>query len=730
MMRVFLFAVLILLLTTILAFSQEKVTPVEINGDEISYLQEQGSVVVKRNVILKYQDMVITSDEAEYNANTHISHIKGNVKIVRQGTTVYGQDIIYDFNTQNAQIVDMRMESPPLYGKAKEADRQGPDKYVLKDSYVTTCNLEKPHYRLTAKQIIAYPRVKVIAKNMIMKVGEIPVFYFPYYSHSLKDKSFPLEIYPGSKGDWGQYFLSRYRYHINDEQRGRIIFDWYEDRGFGKGIEHKMESKKYGQGLLNYYQLEDKLYKPENRDKLFNKYPERRTIDPKYLEDDRYKAQFFQAWKPIQNLSIKSEFNKFSDEFFMKDFFQQEYDIQPHPLSYNLIDYSFPGSSLSLLTQARANKFFSETQYLPQLRYDFYNQNLGQSGIYLQSTNTAGYLEYKYAYSGLDYDSGRTFTHNVFNYPKTLGWLYINPYVGNYSAFYSKNIFGNEDIWRVAFQSGIDMSTKLYKTYDIDLALLGTKIEKMHHVITPRINYGYLHPPTTPNSDLVQFDEIDNLTRSETVTFALDNKLQARNKEKTWDFVYFSPSIVYQVNKKDKLGILDRKGTYLSAIKSDLEIYPIEGISFNSDAEYDCAIDAFKSANLDMTVSDTKNKKYTVSFGQRYARIYDYNSDLGEYSSQSTFDLTYQLTSKLQFKNYLRYEFKEGLLEEQQYALRIDLHCWWLDVGVDIDKQRRDIGIEQSRVTDTTLWFAFVLKEFPDISIGFDQTYSGAKSSY
>jgi hypothetical protein len=252
----------------------------------------------------------------------------------------------------------------------------------------------------------------------------------------------------------------------------------------------------------------------------------------------------------------------------------------------------------------------------------------------------------------------------------------------------------------------------------------------MRHIVTPRISYAYIHPPTTPPGRLIQFDGIDGLARTETVTIALDNKLQARNKQSTWDFVYFSPSVVYQVNKKDKGGLLDKKGTYLSAIKSLLEIYPVEGLSFRNDLEYDKVVNVFKSVNLDIGLHDTKNKKYDISFGHRYARQYDYNTDVGEYSSQSTLNLEYQLTPKLRFKNYLRYEFKEGWMQEQQYALRIDLHCWWLDVGIDVDRQRRDVGLEQKRVTDKTLWFAFVLKDFPDVHIGFDHTYSGAKSSY
>jgi hypothetical protein len=179
----------------------------------------------------------------------------------------------------------------------------------------------------------------------------------------------------------------------------------------------------------------------------------------------------------------------------------------------------------------------------------------------------------------------------------------------------------------------------------------------------------------------------------------------------------------YQVNKKDKRGIFDKKGTYLDNIQSTFEAYPVAGVGLRTTSMYDCVAGAFGEGNLDLTFSDIKNKKYVVTVGQRYAREYDYDSEDATYSSQTTLGFNYQLTQKLQFRNYTRYEFKSGKFLEQQYALRQDLHCWWADFGVTVDKQREG-------VTDLTFWLTLTLKAFPDISLGFDHSYSGSKTSY
>ncbi|MDD4954801.1 MAG: LPS assembly protein LptD [Candidatus Omnitrophica bacterium] len=707
-------------------FSQEKVLPVEINGDQINYLQAEGTVFVKGHVKMKYKDMVLTADEASYNANTNIANIKGNVKIVRSDTTIYGEAVIYNFDAQTAKMVDMRMISPPIYGRAESASGEGQTKYMLEKGFVTTCDLEKPHYKLMAQQIIAYPKVKIVAKNVVMTVADIPVFYFPYLAVPFWDKSFPYQIIPGSSGDWGSYVLGRYRYHLNDRMRGRVILDWYEKRGVGAGLNNHLARGKYGEANANFYYLNDELNKPKNRSELFDKYPERQGLPDSRLPQNRYKIQLGHSWQPVEQFSTLSELNKFSDEFFMKDFFQREYDIDPHPLSYNLSAYSFPNSSLSLLTQGRANKFFSETEYLPQMQYDFFQQNLGNSNLYLTSKSTAGSLSQKFSNTNDDYNAQRIHSHNTFNYPQKFSWLNINPYVGNYSTFYSKNLNGSDNIFRSALETGIDFSVKSYKAFDVDFNFLGQDINKMRHILSPRISYNYINKPYLSKDNIysiIQFDEIDNLKRSQTVTVALDNKIQAKNAESTWDFIYFSPALVYQVDKKDARGNLDRLGTYLDTIQADLEFYPVSGVSLKGNAQYDKVVNAFREGNLDVTFSDIKNKKYSVSVGQRYVREYNYDSEDATYSSQTTLDFNYQLTKKLMFKNYTRYEFKTGKFLQQQYSLRRDLHCWWMDVGVNVDKQREG-------VTDLTFWVGFTLKDFPDLHIGFDQTYSGAKSSY
>ncbi|NQT28059.1 MAG: LPS-assembly protein LptD, partial [Candidatus Omnitrophica bacterium] len=419
------------------AFPDGETMPVVIDGDEITYLQQEGKVIAKGNVKVKSEDSEILCQEAVYDSNSNIAHIKGDVTITKGNSIIYGQDVIYNFNTHNAEMVDVKLKDPPFYGKSEEGDKIADEKYLLKKVYITTCDLEVPHYRLTAKTVTVYPGDRIIAKNMLLKVGTIPVLYIPHFTQSLKDNAFKVELIPGKDPEWGLFLLSRWRYNLNDENKGKIHIDDYEERGYGFGVTHQVESEKFGDILLNYYAISDDLYKLDGRERLGGIYPGRSGLDPKRLEDDRYKAQIAHQWEPTDNLSITSEFNKFSDQYFMGDFFEREYEVAPNTKSYNLIQYGLSNASLSLRTQVRANRFYSETEYLPQLEYNLFNQNLGSTNFYFESDSKTGFMKKRAAYSQEYNKVFRTYSHNVLSYINKIKWLHINPYVGSYSAFYS-----------------------------------------------------------------------------------------------------------------------------------------------------------------------------------------------------------------------------------------------------------------------------------------------------
>ncbi len=681
--RIFLLGIFSLLSFSIYSQERKISFPVVIDAEKVNFLQEEKKVIAQNNVKIKYEDITITSDKAIYDAENNKAYLEGNVKIVSPKGEVSVSSAEYDFEKKQAKMKKMRIEFLPFYGEAKEA-RKTKDTYLLEKSYITTCNLKNPHYRLEARKIIIYPKKRIKAKSVTLYIGKVPVFYFPYYTQSLKNKSFPFQVSGGKNKDWGYYLLTRYRYRDSENSKGRLIFDEYEKRGEGLGLTHSLKNSS-GSTLFKLYYLEDKFYK------------EKRL--PSYVPFHRYLGEFSYNFRK-DNLSATGEFSKFSDKDFKKDFFFREYEVEPHPFSYMFFDYSLTNSSLSLLFRKRANRFFEETEYLPKIEYNFYKQKIKDKlPLYFQSKTEFSNLTKRNADSSFKDESLRFYTQNIFSLSSAIKWLRIIPYTGADFTYYSKDIY-KKSRERVVFRSGVDLSTKLWRIFDANFNILGENISKLRHTITPILSYEYIHPPTTSGNQLFQFDEIDSISRKDSLYFTLENIVEAKNDKRKWTFLYFSPTLEYKIKEKNK-------GSHFDNLKIDLEVYPKRNLSLDSDFFYDFNKRVFKEANVDVGI---EGARYRVSFGHRYAR---------EESSQSTLSLYYKISPKWEFKNYLRYEFKESCFREQQYILRRDLHCWLMDIGLDIDKEK-----------NLTFWLIFRIKAFPKVHFGLEHTYHGAKKSY
>ena len=673
-------------LLTISLFSQDKVPPqlpVVVDAQTVSYDPDRGVIRAKGKVKITYKEIKVFCEEAEVDTNTSIGKLKGGVRIEHKEGIIYGENTVYNFEKKTAEITDFRLSKEPFYAYGESVEKVSEEEYHLNRGYVTTCNLPEPHYRFSAKKILFYPGRKIVAKNVVLKVGKIPVFYIPYYLQPAKDKLPRVSLVPGKDKDMGFYILSAWRYYFNEAFKGRLHLDYYQNKGLGRGITHKYTTDDFGEGILKLYYIDDK-------DKV--------SFEGLPTGSDRYKVQFRHTWKISPRLNSILEFHKFSDIDFMKDYFYREYERDSKPLSYLLFNYSLGGGSFSLLTQKRVNRFWSQTEYLPRLRLDIFRAPLANSKFYFESDYSLANLTYKEASpSAEDSDAIRADFYNRLTYQDRIAWLRFTPYVALRETYYSKNIWGEENILRTVFYGGVELSTKLYKQFNSPLNFLGMRAEIVRHIITPLIKYTYIHRPTTSSDLLMDFDSIDKIEGKNKISFSLENRLQARYKEKVWDLLYFSPSVDYLFNQEGR-------GSHFYELNYDLEFKPFDNFYFEQELKYDLDKSQVKEADSDFVFRTLLSK---LSLGHRYVQ--------GE-SSQITYSFNYKISPRWEFFSYGRYEAKTGEWEEQQYYLRRDLHCWWADIGIDVDRDRA-----------LTFWVIFRIKAFPKIGISFQQSYHGPK---
>ena len=59
---------------------------------------------------------------------------------------------------------------------------------AIDEGYLTTCDLDEPHYRMQARRMDIYVKDKAIVHDMKIYLGKVPVMYLPYYVQDLNYK--------------------------------------------------------------------------------------------------------------------------------------------------------------------------------------------------------------------------------------------------------------------------------------------------------------------------------------------------------------------------------------------------------------------------------------------------------------------------------------------------------------------------------------------------------------
>jgi len=679
-----------------------KEEPIICNGDKIEYADGNKSLTGEGNVSLKYGNVKIDADKVEVNLQTKEAFASGNV-IMRQGTNTFRADnVLYNFQNKKGKLINGVMSAPPWYGRCEEINKTGDKEYVLGTGYISTCDKFPPHYKIRTKQVKLYLGDRIEAKNVVICAGSVPILYLPSYTQDVKGKKPMITLVPGHSKEWGYYNLTGYRYRITEGQIGNLHLDFRSEKGVASGVTHNYNVNLFGdkldlgKGLFDFYYMnEDDKSKPEGTQR----------------QTQRYRAMLRHIWQIDEKTQMVGEYNKQTDVNFTKDYFyRQEYvnEIQPKTYIYGL--RSEPGYSVGVLSQHRVNQFFTETEYQPEVNLDIKNQRVFDNlPVYYKGAYSAASLVKKNANSDIDDDAVRLDGYDelstVFMPVRPVS---LRPYIATRQTWYSKDKNGDEDLARGIFYSGIDASTRFYKTYNLETKIAGRQMHGLRHVLTPLVRYGYNHKPNISDNRLTAFDDIDSISGSNVLTFALENDFQTKiESEKTdkselasrydvYDLARFVLSTDYNFNRTP--------GGEFSNILADLELRPSSKLLVESDVSFNPHSQKVDIANLDLVARREDGAK--LGIGHRYEK---------KESSEMTFDTYYPLTKKLGIHNYERYQFYDKDFKEQEYGISYDLHCWTMDLNFN-----KGVG-------GSAIWVIFKLKAFPNLPIQLGSTYESPK---
>lgn len=695
------------LLSSLNGHAQDKEEPVIINGDIVEYSTDAKEATATGNVFVIYKGTKLSCQKLSINTQTKDAEADGNVRMEDATGVIEGTKIKYNFQTKTGIIFDSKFRANPYFGKSDSVKKVSDAEFIAMRGYMTTCSLDNPHYRIKSRKMDIFPDDKVKTTDNTFYLGKAPLLYIPQYNHSLKEPYVHVQMTPGKSKEWGPYMLSAWRYKLAEDLQGRIYFDYRSRLGPSEGFGLNYTTTQFGKGDYKYYYMQE-------RPRTFG--------EGTPAEFQRYFIRWRHRWDIDEKTNLVSEYYKIVDSKMiligsqyniLKDYFFREYEKDAQPLSYALLHHNFDYSSLDFTMQKRTNRWYNQTEKLPEIKYSLPSIQLGEdSPFYFQ--NSSSYINSNQKNS-VPSPAENDITFNQFNsankisLPMKVAFIEFTPSISGEDTYNDKSTYGATH--QLVLSTGSDLSTKFYRIFDVRSNFLGLDINNLRHIITPNAGYSYNKTSTMPGSKARIGGGAS--TGSSSVALGLSNKLQTKRNDQSLDLVDFNVTSTYVI--KPKSG--DKRGSNLSDFLFELKLLPYSWMRVDADATYkhsgnrsDVGYKHFSNANYDITFQWTEERSFSV--GQRYQF---------KGGNEITYSLNWGLSPKWKLSAYERYNrghapgLKRGL-REQEYSLSRDLHCWIWKAVYNVRK-----GAGES------IWFVFTLKAFPELEFEYNQSYHAPK---
>lgn len=165
------------------------------------HLQAHAGIYIATGAVeLTYAGAILRADRMVYDTRTGQATASGHVLLTlpAEKTQIEAHRARYNFRTSTGEFDDfhgvsglhvgrknVQLQSRnPLIFSGRKLQRLGPRQYRLEHGTVTSCRLPRPEWSLSAQRVTVALGANATMRNAVFRLWDVPVFYFPYLTHS------------------------------------------------------------------------------------------------------------------------------------------------------------------------------------------------------------------------------------------------------------------------------------------------------------------------------------------------------------------------------------------------------------------------------------------------------------------------------------------------------------------------------------------------------------------
>ena len=540
-----LWILVLLVLIPVQVSAQKELDVPQLSIQTQSYLHNpEAGTYLYHNAKVEWEGISVESTEILYHPGKNKLTAKGYVRVTEGEIIAVMDELEINIKDGNGLFINVIFydASSKAYMTAKEVRRVGKGEYNAKTCTFTTCNPKSPAWQIAGSEVNYYSQNFSSSSSSTLRVGGVPVFYFPYLAWpTVKRRQsgfLPPEylIVRSSlrKFDLGYRLGIPYFWDIDPEQDLTLTYDWVERRGPGIRLDYQYAWKEGMRGEIKYQQFFERDPRdPENESGSLSS----EEIESSELNPQRFKFEF------NHNQQLDGQSRLIASALVYSDSqFQKEYELVDSPtpntaqqLSAN-INRQFPKGSVTL--SATQTRVFSELailnrkidltqiQYLPALSFQF-SDTLWRSGKSTLSSSLSGSAVRYYRVQGYNGEGASVTPRLNFQFPLFQHFnasLDLGKKISSYKVR-DPDVSGSEDAYGFNILDGkVEIKTTLSRTFRTDSGIYS----RFKHLIIPRLQYEYIEDVRQTSVSGVPFGGTFSTRRL--ATFLLGNVLLVKRR--------------------------------------------------------------------------------------------------------------------------------------------------------------------------------------------------------
>ncbi|MBD3367667.1 MAG: LPS assembly protein LptD [Candidatus Eisenbacteria bacterium] len=671
----------------------------------IDYYVPRNRIVLTKGARVEYKSTELRAGRIEFDPEEELMIASESPDLLEEGERLVGSRLGYDLSDESGAVVGgVTTFEEGLYA-GDWIVRESDGSLSVRDGVYTTCADEHPHYRLVASRMRIYLDDKVVARPVILYIGEIPVLALPFYVFPIRKDRHSGFLIPtievGLSGDKGRFVRNfGYYWAPNDYVDVSAWADYYEQTRWVGHLKARYKVRYALSGSVES-SFTDELaggkrrwdLKVTHRQEFGRHWTAGASGD--FRSDAAYATDTNQTIEESVNRSLHSQLwfrGRWSGVSVGVTLDRRE-ELDQDRVSELLPKADISFSSKPILSAERDDGAFRKL--LSEI-------SVGWRALAVNDRDTSGDDE--------EVHQGVGVSMSLRSSIKAFRWVNLTPRLNIRANVYDRGRDGGEFPTRVTYDAGVSAGTTVYGTFMPEIG----PVRGVRHIVEPSASFSW-----TP--EFSQYFEEDGTDRfysfsgfggtpgaRKSLSLSLVNRLQV--KLSSGD----------DTRKLDNLARLSFRSSYdfrrdderWSDLSSGFELRPGRALSFRWSGRHD-PYDGWAIQNSSLTTTVTLNGSAPAADRTWEDRVQDMASPspvdelrqqiaerarsglttLKPWSASMTFrysrgassasesywvdgSVAFSPTPKWRLNYSLHYDLEAGEVASQEYTIYRDLHCW------------------------------------------------------